>query len=173
MDGQYCTKCQEGYTKVAGKCNRCAPGCATCSITVSTCDSCAVNGSKPLLINGMCLPDCGSGNYLEMSTASCATCDSSCLECVGSRASQCSKCPASFLLNTPGIGFCMSCATGCLQCFLSSNRCFRCAEGMSLDQNRQCVTSCLTGSMSLYDPSLKGSICLACHSSCNGCQLQP
>jgi hypothetical protein len=64
FDGQYCTKCKEGYTWIAGKCNRCAPECATCSITVTTCDSCPSNGSKPLLVNGKCLPDCGAANYL-------------------------------------------------------------------------------------------------------------
>ena len=71
------------------------------------------------------------------------------------------------------MGSCVTCAVGCEQCFLSSNRCFRCAAGLSLDQNKQCVQGCSVGSISVYDASVGGYLCKVCHSSCSGCQYQP
>lgn len=63
FDSQYCSKCKDGYVYLQGKCNRCAPECLTCSLTVNSCLSCPINSSRPLFVNGRCIPYCGSGKY--------------------------------------------------------------------------------------------------------------
>jgi hypothetical protein len=86
---------------------------------------------------------------------------------------QCSKCKSAFVLSTNNVGFCTACATNCVSCFLSSNRCYQCASPFLIDQNQQCVQTCAFGTIGVYDPSLGHSVCKPCHPFCRTCQLVP
>lgn len=90
-----------------GVCSLCHPDCATCTVagSVTGCSSCP--SSRPVLVNGQCIPFCPQGEYFSGATNGCAPCDSSCSSCT--TLGSCTTCADGYILES---GLCQY-ATSC------------------------------------------------------------
>jgi len=93
-NGSCTASCPADTFSSSGSCLSCHSDCATCSgNSFNQCTSCP--SSRPVLVNGRCLPTCARSQYFDAASSSCQTCDSSCSSCSGSGPSNCLACSSS------------------------------------------------------------------------------
>ena len=138
------------------QCNStCSNLCLSCSNSATNCTVC-IRGY--FLYGSTCMKSCPLGTYPviypNLYTGLCLICDSSCVNCIGPNANQCTQCSSSSLLISPpmskcinyivfspvkslclsqyyfdmNIGTCLKCSNGCLNCtnwsFMNCTSCF-------------------------------------------------
>ncbi|EAU82768.2 insect antifreeze protein [Coprinopsis cinerea okayama7 len=86
--------CPSSTFEQNGACIPCHPDCASCSgPSYDQCTSCSSTGTRPLLLDGICLPHCRNKNeWFDGDTGRCARCHESCGSCMGPREEQCLSC---------------------------------------------------------------------------------
>ncbi|TFK41682.1 TNFR/NGFR cysteine-rich region family protein [Crucibulum laeve] len=93
-NGKCISSCPSGTFTSSGSCLSCHPDCASCSGgAFNQCSSCPP--SRPVLVNGRCLPTCSKSQYFDPTTSTCQNCDSSCSSCSGPGQNNCLACSSS------------------------------------------------------------------------------
>ena len=153
--GDFCFACEPGYTAAAGSCDLCSPfeydngtGCeacdinchSTCRYTKYDCDECVTG----FLHDGNQCTECPAETYANCKTASsyyqdliyhlvttqtCESCVTACLECTGGSEASCSICKDGCYLESSKYYYCypfnffflldigcLECAEGCDDC---------------------------------------------------------
>jgi hypothetical protein len=157
-----CTGCSSGqFLDGNAQCVPCHTTCASCTANTSTsCVTCAM-GFQLIPISNRCAPlSCDPGQYLNLSTAVCDSCDSTCLTCALS-ANACTSCAVGRYLTNSA---CLTCHSTCTSCSgPSSSECSACVPGTQLSG-----TSCIT---SYCPPSryMNNGNCTPCHANCLTC----
>ena len=84
---------------------------------------------------------CGAGKYNTAKSGSCSTCDSTCLNCMGSKTTDCTACATGYSFNGKT---CMKCDSTCAECSGTTQyECVRCASSSSfLYYNGTCQVKC-------------------------------
>lgn len=179
------------FDLITGTCLACDISCGLCNAGgASNCLTCASNYSLQVSGTSNCYSVCPSGFIQLTGTTTCAqclssqfinngactNCDSSCLTCSGSTASQCLSCPSTRTLvlgqcvspcssgqYRDTVTTCRSCSSTCTSCNgATSSNCLTCNSELLLS-NGSCLSSCPG---STYQ---SGSTCLSCHQSCGTC----
>ncbi|KAF9484829.1 growth factor receptor domain-containing protein [Pholiota conissans] len=92
--GQCVSTCPSSTFSSSGACLSCHADCASCSGgSFNQCTSCPA--SRPVLLNGRCVPTCARNQFLDPSSGTCQSCDSSCSSCSGAGPSNCLACASS------------------------------------------------------------------------------
>ena len=114
-----CNSCEVGYMKnYLGRCDKCEDRCEECA--EGMCLKCK---SEELFIDstGVCVKNCGIGNYGDPFTKTCQTCatDTGCLTC--DNYETCTRCDIGYQLVD---GLCEPCEATCLEC--ANDQCLKC-----------------------------------------------
>ncbi|KAL4512760.1 hypothetical protein ABPG72_017445 [Tetrahymena utriculariae] len=180
--------CQDGYfpDKNLNTCLKCQLGCSKCSL-FSVCQECAsIQNSQGAIQTYIfdaqhqsCYLDCPNGQYFDLQTRECTSCNISCLTCNGKTNQNCLSCINGAKVNSQGMcqctnkneGFssdftqCIPCQIQyCNQCFYS-NSCELCQQYALFDpKQNKCV--CMNGYF--YSDSYQK--CIKCiQTSCQTC----
>lgn len=109
--GKCVATCPSNTFSASGSCLTCHPDCATCSgASFNQCTSCP--SSRPVLINGRCLPTCSKSQFFDPTTSSCQACDSSCSSCSGAGPSNCLACSSPTQVLRKGTCVASNCQSG-------------------------------------------------------------
>ncbi|XP_067084625.1 extracellular matrix protein FRAS1 [Osmerus mordax] len=194
--GSQCSRCPDGRSLSGGRCvEACGEGlypqdgaCHSCHVSCRVCLGPGPSGClacrKPeeaLLPQGaaggggVCVSGCTARHYLDASHT-CRECHTSCLQCMGGSAHNCTSCSAPFILHDDQCvsecpqGFhvqdntCLACHPSCPSCSGPSQAdCQACAPQSSL-HNGYCRTRCPEGHYLGPDGS-----CQACSEGCQRC----
>ncbi|KAL4508739.1 hypothetical protein ABPG73_006125 [Tetrahymena malaccensis] len=191
--------CQDGYfpDKNLNTCLQCQLGCSKCS-SFSVCSECAsIQNSQGVIQtyildvkNQSCYLNCPNGQYFDLQTRQCTSCDKSCLTCNGKTKQNCLSCINGAQVNSQGMCQCLNKNVGfssdftqcipcqikyCSQCFYSTT-CELCQQYAFFDPKlSKCV--CMNGYFysNLYQKCIKcvQSSCQSCLSdgiTCTKCQ---
>lgn len=89
--GQCISTCPSNTFASAGACLTCNADCASCTGgSFNQCTSCPA--SRPVLVNGRCLPTCAQNQFFDPTSGTCQACDSSCASCSAAGPSNCLAC---------------------------------------------------------------------------------
>ena len=92
-------------------CLTCHPDCTSCSgPSFNQCTACPP--SRPVLLNGRCLPTCQKAQYFDTASSECRACDSSCSSCSGPGPNNCLACASSTNVLRNGQCVAANCNTG-------------------------------------------------------------
>lgn len=115
---------------------------------------------------GMCVSDCGEGNFVDMKTQSCKVCTFAFEGCVACESKdKCTKCDRGFSLNT--LDQCQPCADGCVNC--ERGMCLECADDKFMNTNG-CVDACLP--TQFVKETTLNNLCKDCPLGCTECESE-
>ncbi|KAL4464822.1 hypothetical protein ABPG74_011383 [Tetrahymena malaccensis] len=169
LDGQsfgYCVQtCSSSYYKddLTMKCLKCNTNCLECTQNQPNFCSQCVDGNYLTIGTGLCVSDCGQGQWGNNTNWTCQLCDSSCYTCSQS-ATNCTSCPSTSCLSCSSPLFlknyacittcnpigeygdqitrkCTLCDISCNTCDLQSSNCLSCTGSLQFYQNT-CLSVC-------------------------------
>lgn len=144
---------------------------------------CLICNNNSYLENGVCVPSCSEGYYLNSTQTRCISCGiENCNKCtIYNESPSCTACDSSHYLEngkcvskcSEGYGLigstCTSCTySDCYNCASSLNRCLTCKTPKKLI-NGLCLTSCPSGYTSVYKDGFY--YCVSCPNDCNNCSV--
>jgi len=145
-------------------CVQCTSPCATCSISLTNCTSCA---SNLLYFNFSCVDSCTNGYYANAGI--CSPCSNNCATCAN-QSSYCLSCSASYkfyqntCITTCPVaysiivnGTCTGCSSGCLNCS-AADYCYQCPQSTVLIDGK-CSTTCPSPLVMYYNESTNKFVC--------------
>jgi proprotein convertase subtilisin/kexin type 5 len=178
MAGKCVTTCPSNSTAIVSTdsrtflknviCQSCSANCTIC--TAGVCQTCS---NQTYYLNGICIPSCANGYFVNAQGGSCAACSDNCAKCTSLfNCTQCSD-TANFIIAR---GVCLpkckiynscssTCDSSCAACYGNlSTQCISCSNSAFFLQNYKCVSSCDSG----YFP-LDIQICMKCSFPCSNC----
>ena len=184
------SSCPSGYFQYTSNntCLHCDISCLTCQQTaMDQCLSCANNlYLQPAIGPALCLSTCPLRTYKYTINYTCLPCDSTCLTCIGSSASQCLTCDTGIVLSSVSpaqcVNFCADgyyfnsvssvcnrCDSSCKTCIAGdASSCTACNSTSFLQAPTppsSCDSSCPFG---LY-PVITNNTCQYCDNTCLNC----
>jgi len=169
--------CNQGFflVQVPAACTNCNPTCKECQgSSGNECVSCSSVYASLIGNSGHGYCQCNQGFFPNLTAATCTACHISCLACIGSDASKCTKCHTKAFLSgiSPNIcscldGFypnsdpnnCQPCEFTCLTCSGPlSSECLSCSPPFTLSAG---ICTC--------PPSSTPPNCINCHITCLSC----
>jgi len=186
--------CSTKYYKDSNnECKACSSTCELCSGPADTqCTSClstspyrneedskcyqsCPTNTKLIEAESLCVKNCPTSYYVDGTT--CKACNTSCLTCSGSAATQCLTCKSGFTITSTKTcirscetsqyvdanNACQNCSTSCLTCSGTDSTCTSCASPNFLSSST-CISACPT---STYADSSRA--CKACSTNCQTC----
>ncbi|KAL4476414.1 hypothetical protein ABPG74_010147, partial [Tetrahymena malaccensis] len=165
--------------QVNNQCSKCNSSCATCNGgSINNCLSC----NLPLLFessSNTCTSSCLNGQYMDMSSGTCMSCDLTCSTCTDGGVNGCSSCALPLYYEVSkcvsncdqnqykdnATAQCLSCDSSCQTCSGALNtQCLSCSSNLYLDQNT-CKSNCPDG----YYQNTQNNTCSKCDASCSTC----
>ncbi|EAR95397.3 transmembrane protein, putative (macronuclear) [Tetrahymena thermophila SB210] len=183
LDGQsfgYCVStCSSSYYKDDStmKCLKCNSNCLECTQNQPDFCSKCTNGNYLTIGTGLCVSDCGQGQWGRNTDWSCQYCNSSCYTCSQS-ATNCTSCTGVLYLynnqclNDCPDGYykginntCQQCDPSCKTCDNAGNTsCLSCSPSYGYLKNGMCIQC----PIQFYGEN-NNQTCQPCHSSCYSC----
>ena len=109
---EVCNACDDYYQLTEDTvCEECSAACVHCEGDFCTeCDA-----GLFIDFSGLCVADCGDGNFADVETGSCVVCHEACTLCYGADISECTACVDGHFIEFGEDG-CNACHAGCATC---------------------------------------------------------